>query len=453
MSTTQKRAAGKPQNKEAVHIACLQFENLKRVQAVEIVCEPTGLTLIGGRNGQGKTSVLDGIMWTLGGDRFRPSDPDRDGHEAATHIELSNGITVERKGKNGALKVMGPDGKGGQQLLNEFVNAFALNLPRFIVATPIEKARMLLDVFPGLGEQLDALNAEVKTLFDQRHALGQILQRKKKHAEDLPYIAGVPEEPLSGGDMTKRLQAAMSHNAENEARRRNVSQGRQNVARADEDVQRAKKRVTDLEQQLAESRDDLKHRTVQLDGMRRELAVAETETATLVDTDTATIQRELEEIDQVNAKVRQNHQKAAAEAEASELSDQYGAMSVKLDTVRAKRIQLLSAVDMPLDGLSIDEAGELVFAGRKWDGMSGSEQLRVAAAICAAVKPECGFVLLDKLEAMDIETLTEFGTWLRERGLQGIGTRVSTGDECSILIEDGMVATPETIKQRKEYSF
>jgi hypothetical protein len=96
---------------------------------------------------------------------------------------------------------------------------------------------------------------------------------------------------------------------------------------------------------------------------------------------------------------------------------------------------------MPLEGLSIDEAGELVFHDQRWDCMSGAEQLQVSAAICAAMKPECGFVLLDRLECMDTGTLRQFAAWLEARGLQAIGTRVSTGDECSVVIEDG-VAEP-----------
>jgi len=103
---------------------------------------------------------------------------------------------------------------------------------------------------------------------------------------------------------------------------------------------------------------------------------------------------------------------------------------------------------MPLSGLSIDEQAELVFDGQRWDCMSGSEQLRVAAAICAAMKPACGFVLLDKLESMDLDTLFDFAAWLKSRNLQAIGTRVSTGDECSIVIEDG-VSEAEAIKELK----
>ena len=87
--------------------------------------------------------------------------------------------------------------------------------------------------------------------------------------------------------------------------------------------------------------------------------------------------------------------------------------------------------------------------------MSGSDQLRVSTAIIRRLNPECGFVLLDKLEQMDTETLREFGEWLEAEGLQAIATRVSTGDECSVIIEDGYSVTAnqteEPPKERKQW--
>ena len=52
-----------------------------------------------------------------------------------------------------------------------------------------------------------------------------------------------------------------------------------------------------------------------------------------------------------------------------------------------------------------------------------------------------------------IKTLQEFGLWLESEGLQAIATRVSTGDECSIIIEDGYVAGQEhpQPEQKKEW--
>ena len=60
---------------EKVKINQLEIENVKRVKAVKIEPTANGLTVIGGRNSQGKTSVLDSIAWALGGDRYKPSQP------------------------------------------------------------------------------------------------------------------------------------------------------------------------------------------------------------------------------------------------------------------------------------------------------------------------------------------------------------------------------------------
>ena len=78
----------------------LEIDNVKRVKAVSLKPTENGLTIIGGNNGQGKTSILDAIAWTLGGDSYRPSQPERAGSMTppTMKIIMSNGLVVERKG-------------------------------------------------------------------------------------------------------------------------------------------------------------------------------------------------------------------------------------------------------------------------------------------------------------------------------------------------------------------
>lgn len=410
---------------QPVHITSFAIENVKRVKAVAYDINGQPLTTIGGRNGQGKTSTLDGIMWTLGGDRFKPTDPLREGAaKLATRVVLSNGIVVERTGVNGSLKVTCPDGKkAGQNLLNEFVSTIALDLPKFMAASDREKAQMLLDLYPELGAELNRLNQEAKRIYDERHASGVVLERKKKYAAELPFHPDAPNEPLTGTDMAQRLQDQLRKNAENDRLRRDVQAVKVNRDAAAKVVDDLRTRLAAAEASLAKLEDDFTR--------------ASTIAANLRDEDTTAIQRELEQIDVINAKVRTNLEKVRAEAEAESLAEDYQQQTIALEEVRANRLKLLSTVPMPLADLSIDEDGNLLFRGRRWDGMSGAEQLRVAAAICTSIKPECGFVLLDGLERMDTVQLAEFADWLTERGLQAIGTRVSEGDECSLIIEDG----------------
>ena len=114
-------------------------------------------------------------------------------------------------------------------------------------------------------------------------------------------------------------------------------------------------------------------------------------------------------------------------------------MTEKVEAARKSKRDLLTGAQLPLEGLGVDD-GCLTYNGMHWDCMSSSEQLRVAAAIVRRLKPECGFVLMDRLEQMDADTLHAFGDWVRSEGLQVIATRVSTGDECQIIIENGEVA-------------
>ena len=132
-----------------VKINALQIENTKRIRAVALSPAASGLTIIGGRNGQGKTSVLDAIAWALGGKRFTPSSPARDGSVVPPYlkVELSNGLVVERRGKNSELRVTDPTGqRAGQTLLDSFVSAFALDLPRFLDAGDKDKAARIAKI-------------------------------------------------------------------------------------------------------------------------------------------------------------------------------------------------------------------------------------------------------------------------------------------------------------------
>lgn len=424
---------------DKAHITLFEIQNIKRVQAVTVDCTKDALITLGGRNAQGKSSCLDALVWALGGDKFKPSNPVHAGAEQGyIKVELDNGVTVERKGINGSLKVTSTTGKGGQALLNEFVNVFALNLPKFMAAAGIEKAKMLLEAYPGLGKKLQDLNEQYKRMYDERLSLGRIAEQKAKYALELPFDPTAPEMPLSGAEMAKRLQDALSHNARNDSLRRDVVRAREGVQSAEARQRMTAKRVQELEAALEDARAEATKALNDTARAMTSLQAAEATAAQLQDQDTTAIKRELEEMDILNARVRSNESKKNAEEEAARLKEQYNGVTAKIEQVRAERLKLLASVEMPLPDLSINETGELIYRGQQWDCMSGAERLMVATGICAQMNPKCGFVLLDQLETLDTDTLREFGDWLASKGLQAIGTRVSTGDECSIIIEDGM---------------
>lgn len=412
-------------------ITSLELENIKRVKAVQITPAEKGLTIIGGDNNQGKTSVLDSIMWMLGGDRYRPSDPQREGSVSPPHgkITLSNGLVVERKGKNSDLRVIDPSGnRAGQTLLNEFISTFALDLPKFMNGNSKEKAEILLQII-GVGEQLYELDQREKELYNKRHSIGQIAEQKKHHAEDLPVYPDAPDEIISATELITQQQEILARNGENQ-RKRELKD------RYDQELKMAQAAYEQAKQRLEEATENAE--------------TASRDAQDLQDESTAELEANIASIDAINEKVRVNMTKRTAEAEAKKYQDEYEQYTQDLEAVRQEKRDLLDGADLPLEGLSVED-GELTYNGHKWDNISGSDQLKVATAIVRKLNSNCGFVLMDKLEQMDLDTLNEFGSWLDKEGLQVIATRVSKGEECSVIIEDGYSKVQQ--KQWKEGEF
>ena len=411
----------------------LEIENVKRVKAVKIEPTANGLTIIGGKNNQGKTSVLDAIAWALGGDRYRPSQAQREDSVIPPnlHIVMNNGLIVERRGKNSDLKVTDPNGKkAGQQLLNEFVEQLALDLPKFMEATSREKAQTLLQII-GVGPRLADLERQEKELYNERTYIGRTADQKEKYAKEQPYYPEVPSVPVSASELIRQQQEILAQNGEN---------------------QRKRERRHQLEQEYQSVTEQIQALLAKQGQLEADLKIARETSEGLTDRSTAELEENISNIEEINRKVRANLDKDKAEEDAKGYREQYKRLTAQIEEIRSQKTDLLKEADLPLPGLGVED-GELVYHGQKWDNMSGSEQLKVSTAIVRRLNPECGFVLLDKLEQMDLDTLHEFGQWLEQEGLQAIATRVSTGGECSLIIEDGYVAGQEhpAAEEKKEW--
>lgn len=414
-----------------IKIASLTTENVKRVKSVHIEPSPNGLTIIGGNNNNGKTSILDSIAWALGGNKYRPSKAQREGSVVppTINLKLSNGLIVERKGKNSDLKVTDPTGnKAGQNLLDSFVEELAINLPKFINSSNKEKANTLLEII-GVGQQLYELECLEKEKYNMRRSIGQIADQKEKFAKEQPFYPEAPKTLVSITDLITQQQDILAKNGENQRKRDMTNQLHRQATQLMAEIERQENTLANLKEQYQ--------------SVLRDYDVAQKTSEQLQDESTEELEESIANIEAINIKVRANLDREKAEQDAAEYRTQYSSLTTEIESLRKQRMDLLQNADLPLEGLSVED-GELLYNGQRWDNMSGSQQLMVSTAIVRKLKPECGFVLIDKLEQMDMQTLNEFGAWLEQEGLQAIATRVSTGDECSIIIEDGYVKNSES---------
>ena len=307
-------------------------------------------------------------------------------------IELDNGIIVERKGKNSELKVTDPTGRrAGQQLLNEFVEQFALDLPKFMEAGSREKAQTLLRII-GVEQELAQLDRRESELYSQRTAVGAHLRPEGEVRTGIAVL----RRRAGRTDLSRRSDPPAAGNPASERGERPQTWQGTGVGEL----------VSRLEAQEKET-------AARLAAARTDLETAKKSSAELRDESVAELEDNIERIDLLNSRIRANLDRERAQEEAQEYARQYAGMTAEIEEVRRSRKALLDSAEMPLEGLSVEQ-GELTYHGAKWDCMSSAEQLCCAAAIVRKLNPKCGFILLDKLEQMDRRRCTpSAGGWNR----------------------------------------
>lgn len=483
----------------SLKLLSLDCSDFKRIKAIHLEFNENGLTIIGGDNRQGKTSALDAILYALGGENYRPVNFKREGsiEDGFIRLTFNDGMIVERSGKNAALKVIDSTGKKqGQNLLNALISKIAIDLPRFLNAPDGEKAKVLLELL-GIGDKLKELDELEQDKYQERTVIGRQYEQKDKAVKELPFYADVPEEEVSMLDLNKQLGEMMQRNAaikaaveriesnkvelgklvergeklENdraaldgkaEAQKKQVADNTKNrldsIESQIQELQRQKSKVVaEAEQQLKVIDEtvvtqkkafdtQIKENSNAIETLSDEIVRSENIDTSLEDT--SVLEKAIQECEETNAKVRANKERQQKVDEAVAFKKEYEKYTAEIEDIRKQRLALLDGADLPYPGLSVKDFGKgpvITLNGIPWSDCSGSEQLIVSAAIAFAINPECMFVLMDKFEQFDMKSVDAFQAWLLEQKKQVITTRVSTGPECSCVIEDGYVRGQEDI--------
>ena len=262
-------------------IVSLTAENVKKLRAVQIT--PDGaLVQITGKNGSGKSSVLDSIFYALAGGKELPKKPIRNGEHAA-RIKLDLGeLIVTRKFTEGGASTLTVEGATGarfpspQRMLDDLVGAISFDPLEFSRMEPRQQFDTLRRVVK-LEVDIDALNGQNATDFEARTEVNRRVKALRAQATVVIVPDGLPAVGIEIADLTERLQKAGDANALLERRKA----GRQ---QAERDIQ-SKKDAATQQRMIAED-------------LRREAAEADARAAAL-DGDAAGLQKRLDGADQL----------------------------------------------------------------------------------------------------------------------------------------------------------
>lgn len=409
-------------------IVGLHAENVKRLRAVDITPDPD-VQVVGGRNAQGKTSVLDAIWLALGGGKASKTitRPVRDGQDHATVVLDLGDLKVTRtwntQGRS-TLRVEAADGArytSPQAILDRLVGAMSLDPLAFTRLPARQQREALLDLV-DLDVDLDALETERAALYTERTEVG----RAGKALGDIVVDDTLPAEETSMQRLIADLHDAQEHNDRIEQVRREYS------ATCDR-FEAAAKRVEDLRHRLESLEADLAAARQQKE--RADAALA----ASNAPIDTGAIEARMRTVETENAKIRANNAARDWAAEAEALRSQYQDLTSRITAIDNRKARALASARFPVDGLGFDDAG-VTYRGVPFSQASGAEQIRVSVAMAMALNPRLRVLRIMDGSLLDAEAMDAIRTQVADADFQLWIERVGDADDGAVVIEDGQVA-------------
>lgn len=409
--------------KEA-RIVALKAQNVKKLQAVEIhPPEGESVVVVGGENAQGKTSVLDSIMYALAGTKNIPEDAIRHGEKKAViEIDLGELKVTRVLGKGAKLEVKASDGEklgSPQTILDRLAGKLTFDPLHFqrLSENPSGR-RMQAEILKELVG-LDFSDEEVakKKLFDKRTDVNRDLKKLEVQVEEMPFYPQVPDEKIDIQQVAEQLHEAANHNETQQ--KLTVSLGQlegelQKVTRELQELEKRKKEIISEKVEVAKKLSNFER--IDTEELKKKLATAQ----------------------EVNEKREKNLQRQKLNQEISKLQKESEELTDKLEKIEKRKQKALNEAEMPIKGLSFTEEGVLL-NGVPFHNCSSAEQLKLSVAMSIKMNPALKIMLIrdgSLLDEKSLETLREMAS---KSGHQVWLERVGKDEDCTVIIEDGAV--------------
>lgn len=435
-----------------MHIIGLVAENVKKIRAVEI--EPKGrLIQITGKNGQGKTSVLDAIWYGLVGKRALPEKPVRKGAEKAK-IKLDLGELVINRtiSSSGAMTLHVESSKGSkftspQQVLDELLGELTFDPLAFIHMKTKEQVNALRAVVK-IDINVDELNAQSAEDFNKRRDINRDRDRLTAEVNAIVVQAGLPKDKLDESALLQALQTAGQVNDE----QRKVDQAKsalyealsgkkaalQQAAHAGNTIREV---IADLERQLTDAKARLKQWEEESARLHEAVTAAEAaydDAPTGRFVDVSKITADLQQAQLVNREIDKRERRAALEVELKEKTKAADQLTRAMEDREEKKREAVANAKMPVPGLAFDE-NEVLYNGIPLAQLGEAEQIRISTSIAMAANPKLRILRIEHGEAMDDDALAALAEMAEQHDFQIWMARVDSSGKVGIVMEDGNV--------------
>jgi hypothetical protein len=417
----------------------LMVKDTMRVQTIDLDVNGRPLVVVGGDNGNGKSSLITGARMALFGGKFIPDKPVRKGAKRAVQVAEFDDMTVEHSitaGGSVKLVVKGKDGNplpGGPRAL--LAKAFGAQPVDALAFSEMDHKKQMETLRGLVGLDLSEIDANTEEAFEKRTETNREIKALKNRLDATTYHDDAPEEEVSIADLTRQLSEA----------RRTADTNRE----AREDLESLQSRRDDgatilknIEAEIHCLQQKMRQHEDALGNLDNAIKAQENEVASLVDPDLDAIEAKLAEADECNEKVRDNRAHAKVSEDLKSATNESEELTRLIDTLRERREQMIAEAEMPIDGLGFSDEGYVTFGGFPLSQTCDSDKLLIGVAVALKMAGDHKVLLVENGEKLDNGRLPILAQMAEEAGATILMERRSTGSECTIVIEDGALAQP-----------
>lgn len=402
-------------------ISKLKVVNVKGIKEADI--QPEGnVILLTGKNGSGKSSILDSIVYALAGKREIPGMPIRAGEKKGEiHLELDNGLVVERRftEQDSYLYVTQKDGgKYGQGYLDEIIPKIFLDPIKFSEQSPAEQRKTLLDV---IGVDIQAEEKHYADLYQKRRDINRDFLTIEKRTSGI----GISEDEAKK-DIQEIDELEEKYNESMESFREST---------------RRKSQIESLESTKADIERQIKTLQERLDDVNGKLKSLKASIPENVLHDPESIRKK---IDIIEAKYHGSPEYYLdAIIEKNRIQEELNAIQGEMDKVKKKIETKLKFSQMPYPGLSVGNDG-IMLNGIPFEQLSSGERLRICVAIAMKMAGDLKILRISNASLLDKESRQELARLLEESDFQGwVEVVESDSDGVKYIVESGNVRKEE----------
>ncbi|PNX48832.1 MAG: hypothetical protein BV456_09430 [Thermoplasmata archaeon M8B2D] len=407
-------------NKETMKILKLQAENIKKIKAIDITPKNNSI-IITGKNGAGKTSVLDSIYWAIAGAKAIDKKPIRDGEtEGQIALDLGDKIVIRKfKVKDNdkfttSLIIQSKDGatySKPQDLLDSLIGNLSFDPLLFSQMKPQEQFDELKKIVK-IDFDFEENKQMKKSIYNERTFINREIKQLEGEIAGIQYPDDTPNEEIKVNEISNILYKYQEINRKDEVLLNNIKEMEKKIISLNEEIKKVEKEI--------------------------ELTKKERNFETINQQEIEKLQQQINSSSEINKNVSNKKRKEELKEKLEnkkKISEQY---TEEIKALEESKIQAISKVKMPVENLSFGD-NQILYNNIPLEQVNSAKKLEISCAIAMSSNSELKVLRVKNGSLLDEESLNIIKKMAKDKDYQLWLEKVDTTGKVGIVIENGEI--------------